>query len=165
MAAVIPSTTTYFVNLCDQITEGDAFTQRFGTQIMVKRFRLKCTIRPGTTQAAAACVRMVVLRAQAGSTLGLTFADCNSSSNPIANNAVSRVYYDKVFQTSATAGTAGFPLALNIDVKIGHHQRYSGSGASVTTGDCIFFALISDVATGTAAPVVNAGFWEIWFQP
>lgn len=164
--ATILSTTTLFTNVLDPIVAGDGYSARFTTSIRAKSLRFHFVVVPGTTQAGVVPYRICVFRAQAGSTLANTVVDCNTTSNPIADNRMTRVFYDKMFTSGGPTAAQGFPNTHNFVVSLKNHkQQYTGDAATLTTGDSIFLAMISNVATGTAAPFISAGYFERWFQP
>lgn len=162
----ILSTTTLFANALDPIVAGDGYSARFTTSIHARSLRFHFVVVPGTTQAGVVPYRICVFRAQSGSTLANTLVDCNTTSNPIADNRMTRVFYDKLFTSGGPTAAQGFPNTHNFTVSLKNHkQQYTGDAATSTTGDSIFIAMISNVATGTAAPFISAGFFERWFQP
>lgn len=164
--AVALTTTSALLDTAGGIAEGDAYNQRFGTTVHMKRLRLKIVIVPGTTAAAPCPYRICIFRASVGSTLAQTVVDCNTTSAVLANNRMTRVVYDRLYSCAAPIGTAGYPMVHDISVNLNNHlQHFTGAAAGSQTGEEYFLSLISNNAAGTTAPVISAGFVEYWFQP
>lgn len=158
--------TTNAITTITGIAEGDSFSNRFGTQVSLKRFRLLIVIEPGASQVTPATYRITVFRAQSGSTLAQTVVDVNTTSAVIANNRMTRVLFDRLYSTASTPATVGFPTAHNISLSLNNFkQHYVGPNVGDVTGETYFLSIISNVAAGATAPVIQSGFFETWFQP
>lgn len=157
------STTTAIYDLAGQIAEGDAYNNRFGTRITLKRWRCNFVVIPSSTTPIGNTLRIVIFKAQSGTNLASTVVDYNTSSAVIANNNITRVFFDKMYLVGAvTGGTSG--LTIKIDVKLNHPQHFAGSAAGTQTGDSIFFCIVGGAAAGATAPTIG-GWHETWFQP
>lgn len=155
------STTTAVFNLCDSIQEGDQYNNRFGTIVRAKRFRCNIVVLP-TATSPNCYIRFVLFRAQQGSTLATTVVDTVATSATIANNNITRVFCDDMYLIPAATNNPG--VVIRKSMKLNHVQRFNQSGATSTTGDSLFLAIISNLVTGATAPNVG-GWFELWFSP
>lgn len=155
------STTGTLYNLASSIAQGDAPTDRFASQCILRRLNIKGCLIPGTTAVYPANVRITVFRGQAG--IGFA-ANMTATYNPIAYSTSTLVLYDKFLQCSSTAATAGFPCSMNMTLKLRHKQKFTGSAAATQTGDCLYLIIQSDQAAGNTAPLA-LGVVEIYFDP
>lgn len=163
LAATSADTTGLLIELCSSVTQGDDYNQRFGNKVTVRRLVAQFAMLPGSASAASAIFRIVVFRAGSGASVP-QFA-YNSSCNPIRGNGVLQVYYDQMFTVGSATATMGFPTVVKMNVKLNKfQQKYSGTGASATTGESIYFYLIGNTASGTSAPTGN-GWLDTFFQP
>lgn len=97
--------------------------------------------------------------------LGLGFAsNMTGSYNPIATGTTLQLYFDKFYTIPAAVGTVGFPVNLNFSIKCRHLQKFDNTGPNSTTGESVYLLCQSDIAAGTAAPVI-AGNFEVFFDP
>jgi len=119
------------VDLHVLIAEGDAFNQRFGTVTRTCRVKGQMLFVPGVTQVVPAMCRLAVFRAPVGTTIAATLANTLISSNPIANNSISKVFYDKMFTVGAPIATVGYPTKIYFNIKINpcHRMNYAGAAA------------------------------------
>jgi len=155
------TTTTAPINVCDPIIEGDAYNQRFGTHIYVKRIRISAYILSTATTPMGA-VRLVIFRSQAGTTLAGSVVDTNTSSAVIANNNISRVFFDRTYPISPIGAEAN-PI-VKVDLKINSPVRFVSGANIATTGDVIFVSWVGTQAAGATAPAIG-GWMETWFSP
>lgn len=155
------STTGTLYNMASSIAQGDAPTDRFSSQCILRRVNIKGSLIPGTTAVYPANVRITIFRGLAGISFA---ANMTSTYNPIAYSTSTRVIYDKFFQVSSTAATAGFPCSFNLSIKLNHKQKFTGAAAATQTGDCLYLIIQSDQAAGTTAPLA-LGVVEIYFDP
>lgn len=155
------TTTNTTYDLGSYIAQGDDYNQRFGNHVDFQRFKMRCSIYPGTTAVTPSTVRMIIFRAAAGT--AATYA-LNTCYNPILGSGVIQLLYDKMIQVPAATANNYFPVLWNINLKIKHRQKYSGPAASTQVGDSILFQFFSDKAAGTTAPTVQ-GNWELYFKP
>lgn len=162
---VILSTTTFFTELLVGVGAGDGPAERFANQCQLKRVIIKCVIIPGSTQVVPVPIRITIFRAESGSTLAATVVNLNTSVSPVAATTITQVIMDRYLTVSPTIATQAYPLNLNMSVKVPHHQKFSGVAAGTNAGESMYLSIISNTATGTAAPVIVSGFFEEWFQP
>jgi len=154
------STTGTLYDLASQIAQGDDYYHRFSSQVYMRRLNIKGVLVPGSAAGNPAICRIAVIRAVAG----LAFAgNMTGSYSPIVTGTSLQVYYDRFF-TLGTYASIGFPVNLNISLKLNHKQKFSGTGAGSTTGDCLYLIVQSGVVSGTAAPSIS-GVLEIFFDP
>lgn len=161
-------TSTPFAYDCHtDISQGDAYNQRFGTVTRTARIKVTLLLIPGTTQASPETVRFSLVRGQVGSTGAQLVSNLNVSAMPIANNRVTQLFADRRVLVAPTSATAAYPtkIFLNIPFKKGFRVNYTGSGTGTNTGETIFLVGQSPIAAGTACPVIASGNIEIWFQP
>lgn len=156
------STTGTLIALCDQIQQGDDYTQRFGNHVDVNHLNIKLVFQPGSAAAATIPVRITVFTAAQNFVFGTAM---NSTYSPIASGGVTRLIYDQYLQIAAATATAGFPTTVNKSLKFRFRQKFSGSGTTTQTGDTLFMIIQSTVAAGTSAPTLSAGVVEIFFKP
>lgn len=121
---------------------------------------LKGCIVPGSTAANATTCRVSIIRVQSGAAFT---ANMSGSYSPIVTGSALQLYYDKFYAIPAYAGP-GFPVNLNISVKINHKQKFSGTGAGTQTGDSVYVVIQSVNPSGTTAPALQ-GVMEIFFDP
>lgn len=159
------TTPTAILDMCSGIAQGDAYNQRHGNKTRVYRIRIQAIVQPGSTSTAVAGCRLLVFRAGANFAAGSLAGAFSQSVNPITNTGVLQIYYDKSWSCAATPATAGFPLNINLNIPIKFDVKYSGAGAGSTTGETVFVALLGTVASGTTAPSVTNGYYEVFFQP
>lgn len=159
------STTGVSYSIGTAITQGDDYFQRFGNHIDMRRLRIMGFFHPGSTASAIAHVRCTIFRAQSAVAF---VASLSSSYNPIVGSNQTQLLYDKYY--CIPVGTAGNPTAwqpaiMNINLKLKHRQKYTGTGAGAETGESIFVTIQSDIASGTGAPTLAPGFMELYFTP
>lgn len=158
------NSSTNIFNISDQIAEGDAYNQRFGTHI--KCLRLCAKIHMGAASANTSTEgvgRVVVFRAQPGTSLAVTVADVNTAAAIPANNVMTKIYYDK--QVGLVPVTADTGPTFDINVPLNHQQRYSGSTSGTSIGDCIWLACITSYTSGGGLAPNLHGWIELWFSP
>lgn len=157
----ILATTGSLYDVMSNVQEGSNYNDRFGAKTQVRRINLKGCIRPGASSVLPALVRLTCFRAESG----LSFAaNMTGSYNPIQTSTSLQVYLDKYYTIAATPATVGFPVNINISIKVKHFQKFTGSAAGTTTGECIYLLCQSDIATGATAPVISGNF-EVFFDP
>jgi len=117
-------------------------------------------ILPGSAATNPAIIRISVIRGQAGFAFS---ANLTLSYSPIVTGTSLQVYYDKHFTTGSYTNL-GFPVNLDIKLPIRHKQKFSGTGAGTTTGDCVYMIVQSGVASGTSAPSIS-GVMEVFYDP
>lgn len=156
-----PSTTGSLYCLGTLITQGDDYNQRFGSHVEFTHLRIAGTARPGTTSAAVSTLRITVFKGAGGINFA---ANMQNTYNPIADNNFLRLLVDRFYSIPATQAAAGFPVNFNLNVKLRHRQKFNGTIGGTQTGDCIYVVMQSDVATGTANPLVY-GTMEEYFKP
>lgn len=162
----IPSTTTYFRELGISIAQGDGTADRYVNTVYMKRLIVQCTIIPGSTQAIPCSVRVFLIRAQSGSTLAGLAITTNTSLSPVNQaTGVIEKCYDRMHTVAPSLATQYFPLNIRINKKCRLKQKFSGAAAGTNVGESLFFGIISNIATGTAAPLILSGHLEEWFQP
>jgi len=161
-ATVPPSTTGTLYCLANGISQGDDFYQRFGNHVDFTRLVIKGTLIPGTTSVTPSVVRLSVIRGQSG----LAFAaNLTGTYNPVVSSTSTQVIYDKFYSIPATYATVGFPVNINLSIKLKHRQKFSGAAAAGQTGETLYLIVQSDKAAGTTTPAWGSGFMEIWFKP
>lgn len=141
---------------------GDDYNQRFGTHVDCTRLICNATFYPGNTAASASAVRATLFRAQSNTAFAANMAD---SYSPIADNTVTQVLMDKFFQIGPSAASQQWPSVLRINKKLKHRQKFTGSGTSSTTGECLYFVIQSERVAGTTAPIIGEGQLELYFKP
>lgn len=164
VAAITNISTTGSINdLAAAIVQGDDFDQRFGSHSVLTRMNFTALLTPGTTATGFVSVRCTLLRAQSG----LAFASNMAGSyNPVADNTIIQVLKDEFYRVAPNSTTQYFfPTKINWSIKLNHRQKFSGTGASTTTGDCLYLILQSGATAGTTAPTIGAGKWEVFFKP
>lgn len=156
------STTGSINDLGAAIVQGDDFDQRFGSHVVMTRLNFVAVFGPGSTSTLPSTIRVTLLKAQSG----LAFASNMSGSySPIADNNVIQVLKDVFYRIPPAQASLYFPTVCNWSVKLNHRQKFSGTGASTTTGDCLYLLVQSGATAGTTAPVIVAGKWEVFFKP
>lgn len=156
------STSGTIYDLSQDIAQGDNYNQRFSTTIQLTRVMLRGVIVPGSTASAASAVRITVIRGQSA----LAFAsNMTATYSPIGTNTSTQVLMDKYFPVAAAPGTAGYGTNIYINLKLNHHQKFTGTAAGTSTGESIYMICQSGNAVGTTAPSWYAGVLEIYFQP
>lgn len=143
--------------------QGDAYNQRFGNTVTVRRMILRATVAIGATATSSTSCRVCVVRAQFN--LGASRID-NITISPTANTNIMQVYYDKVFTVGAPVGSVGFPVDLNVSLPLKNTRvKFNGAGAGAVSAESIFLIWSANVATGGTAPVWGSGIIETWFTP
>lgn len=161
-SVLAPSTTGSLYCLANGISQGDDFYQRFGNNVDMSRLLVKGTLIPGSTSTTPSVVRLSVFRAQAGIAFA---ANLTGSYSPVLSSTSTRLLYDKFYSIPGTYATPGFPVNINLNIKLKHRQKFSGAAAAGQTGDSLFIIAQSDKTAGTTAPAWGSGFMEIWFKP
>lgn len=156
-------TATPIINIPDAVQEGDAYNQRFGTRILGRRLVGEFCINPTTTTPVNTVARVSCFLAQQGSNLAGTVVDLATTLATIANNSVTRIFYDKYFPIPTSAAASGVRVRINIPLK-NLKCHYTGAGAAVGTGSCLYFSIISNVVTGATAPTL-VGTLDFWYTP
>jgi len=155
------STTGTLYECCQNIAQGDDYNQRFGSHVDFQRLILKGTIRGGTT-ATVGFVRITVFRARSG----LAFAaNTTGSYNPVVDSTSTRLYHDKFHCIAGATSPNGPVLALNLNLKIGHRQKYTGAAAGTGTAESVYVIIQSDFVAGATAPTIAGGDMEEYFKP
>lgn len=124
---------------------------------MVKNF---CIV--GGTTAAPQEVRVSIFRAQAG----LAYANnMNSSYSPVVVSTVTQLIYDRIFVYPPSGSLGWAPPVINVNKKVRHRQKFSGTGANTQTGETLYMIVQSGIAAGATAPSTVAGHVEVYFKP
>lgn len=153
-------------DISTNIAGSDEYFGRYGTVTHSKRAILKGVLIPGTTAATPSTVRIIICRAQVGSTVAQLCPDLFANSNPIADNRIEQLYCDHYFSVAPANATQCFPTKVNLSCKLYNHRtNYTGSGNGTNTGSTIYFLVLSDKAAGTTAPTWAAGQLSHWFVP
>lgn len=156
-------TATAIINLPDAVVQGDAYNQRFGTIVAGRRVIAEFCINPTATTPVNTVARVSIFLAQQGSTLANTVVDCATTLATIANNNVTRIFYDKLFPIPTSAASSGVRVKINLPLK-NLKCHYTGSGAGAGTGSCLYMSIISNVVTGATAPTL-VGTVDFWYLP
>lgn len=155
------STTGTLLDVMSTIAQGDDYLNRFSSSCRLSRLNLKAIFFVGSTSASASKIRITVIRGESG----LAFASNTTGSySPIVTGTVTKLYYDKFFQIGPTAGAPQWQSSVNLSLPIKHKQKFSGTGAGTTTGDCIYMIIQGINAAGTTCPVAS-GVLEVFFEP
>lgn len=156
------STSGTLYDLSQDIAQGDNYNQRFSTTIQLTRVALRGVIVPGSTASASSAVRITVFRGQSA----LAFAsNMTATYSPIGTNTTTQIILDRFYPVAAAPGTAGYGTNVNINLKLNHHQKFTGTAAGTSTGESIYMIVQSGNAVGTTAPSWYAGVLEVYFQP
>lgn len=162
LAAVQFNTTGVLTECLSTVSQGDNYNQRFGNKCHFKRIVAQFYVKPGSTQAAAACARIVIFRAGSGAALP-QFAS-NVSSSPVIGNGVTQVFYDRLVPIGSTTAALGFGGMFRINCKVKSPYKFSGTGAGTQTGESVYIYFIGDAVAGTACPVSH-GWIDNFFSP
>lgn len=155
------STTGSLYDLSQSIIQGDDPTTRFSSQCILKRLRIRGTFIAGSTSNTPSAVRITVFRAISGIAFA---ANLTSTYSPIAYSTATYLLYDKFCTVGATSATFGYPTNLDINIRLNHKQKFTGTGGGTQTGQSIYCIIQSDKTAGTTAPVLE-GVMEIYFDP
>lgn len=164
MSTVFPSisVTGSIFDLASGIAQGDNYTDRFSTTVLLTRLMIKGVITPGSSAAVPSAVRITVIRGQQG----LVFASNMSSTySPVATNTSTQLIFDKFYPVCSTRATAGYGTPCNINIKLHHKQKYSGTAVNTTTGECLYLIVQSGQPNDTTQPIFYCGHFELYFQP
>lgn len=156
------STTGGIYEVGNGIAQGDDYNQRFGSHADIQRLIVKGLIRGGAT-AISSAIRVTVFRGRSG----LLFAPNTSGSyNPVVDSTSTRLYVDKYYPVGGATSTNGDgSVVLNLNIKLGHRQKFSGAGAGTNTAESVYLVIQSDFAAGATAPTVSQGVIETYFKP
>jgi len=166
LSAVQLNSTGVITDISAGIAGSDEYTGRYGTKTHSVRVLVKGVIVPGSTQAGPTSCRIVIFRAQQGSTVAQTVPNMFSDSSPIADNRIEQLYCDRYYSVAPVNASQTYPTVVNLSCKLYNHRiNYTGSGAGTATGSVIFVLFLSLNALGTAAPVFQAGQISHWFKP
>lgn len=154
------STTGTLYDIASGIAQGDQPDQRFSSQCILKRLRVKCGFNPGGGSVTLSVVRVTVYRGITGAAFA---ANMTGSYNPIAYSISTQLLYDK-YLTVTSAGSAGFGTVLDLNLKLNHKQKFTAAAAGNQTGESIYLIIQSDHTAGTTAPTPQ-GVFEIYFDP
>lgn len=157
----VPTNTTSIVDLCGQIAQGDDYFNRFSSSVMMTHVNISLVAQAGTTAAQTGIIRITMFRAASGTVFA---ANLQGSYSPIVTGTSSRLIWDRHYEVASTLAAAGFPTIIRKSLKVKHQQKFSGTVAGTTTGDCIFLIIQSNFGAGTAAPALQ-GVVEVFFQP
>jgi len=159
----IISTTVQGIDIGSTIVQGDAYEDRHGTKITIKRLKGMFVTAPGSTQVQIEPIRVTIVRAQVGLTGANLVSSMNITTATPADNPINRVVFDRYYQVMPTAAAVACQVKFNIPLN--HVERFTGGGAGTTTGETYYVVLQSGVATGTLAPTLRYGNFEVWFTP
>lgn len=166
LSGVTLNSTGTITDISAGIAGSDEYTGRYGTKTHSVRVLVKGSIVPGSTQAGPTTCRIVIFRAQQGSTVAQTVPNMFSDSNPIADNRIEQLYCDRYYAVAPVNASQSFPTLVNLSCKLYNHRiNYTGSGAGTATGSVIFVLFLSLNASGTTAPSFQAGQISHWFKP
>jgi len=156
------STTGSMQDLCGQISQGDDFTQRFGSHVDVTHVNIKLQFQPGTAATTPSDIRITLFVADTSSVFATNMTQTYS---PIADNTIQRLLVDDFKQVANTQANQTFGCVYRRSLKLNHRQKFSGVGVNTTVANSLFLIVQSQHVAGTTAPIVSSGCVEVFFKP